>query len=417
MTANYQTEMNEILSYFNKYNRKIAKDNAQQAYDDFISNFRNWKNVVGYMTHVDNEIKDGEREYGNVLLVFSVAISEINSITESVIDTLIKEIQEYEDKVKYMFDIKLALYLNLGLCWHKLGRLYDNMAIEAFKKYIYYQLTLSNHTSYSNLSSYAFRSCSKFLYQSLINETLNLSSPITFNDLFDCPIIELMNNEDETSKLIREAYLSGVRIACFVKNVKLPYSNNDNELPIINHKKNARDKKEYLNELMWSHYAGSHTGICIKYNLPSSLTTCDGEKDYVTYFKDIEYPSSLKKYSKQSSIKINEAFFVKGKSWKYENELRFLYYNPNNRDLHISIPIHNSIEAIYFGAKCSEKDKQTIKNILRDKKCISKKTQLIKGKSQDIIQEKDIEFYQMEMDKKVFGAIKAVRVSQENNVN
>jgi hypothetical protein len=400
-----KSQMDNIQTYINNYNEKITTSNAQDAVDDFLNNYSSWKSVVGYL--VDG--KDGEKEYGNVLVIFSVAISEINSITERVVDTLTKEIQEYEKKVNYMFGIKLTLYLNLGLCWHKLGLLYDNMAIEAFKKYIFYQLTLSNQTSYSGLTCYSFRNCSKFLFQSLVNDTLNLSSPTTFNDIFDCPIIELMNNDDDVSTLIREAYLRGVKVACFVKNEKLPYANNILDDPITNDKKNKRDKKEYLNELMWAHYADSHNGICIKYKFPSNVTTTGNDKNYVAYFKDVEYISDLKKYSKQNSINMKDAFFAKGKSWKYENELRLLYYNPTSHDSHISLPISNCIEAVYFGVKCSDKDKQTIKSILKGRKCISYKYQRIDNTTKEIKEEKDIEFYQMKIDDKIFGAIKAVK--------
>ena len=401
-----QLQMNNIQTYISSYNEKVTSSNAQQAVDDFLNNYSTWKNVVGYRVNG----KDGEKEYGNVLVIFSAAIFETDTIAKSLIDTLTKEVQEYENKVNYIFEVKLALYSNLGLCWHKLGPLYHNLAIEAFKKYVFYQLTLSNHTSYSGLTCYSFRNCSKFLFQSLVNDTLNLSSPTTFNDLFDCPVIELMNNEDEVSKLIREAYLSGVKVACFMKNEKLPYPNENSDDLIRNDKKNKSDQEEYLNELMWAHYADSHNGICIKYKFPSDVTTGDGTKNYVTYFKDVEYTSNLKKYAKQNSINTKDAFFAKGKSWKYENELRFLYYNPTNSDSHISLPISNCIEAIYFGVKCSDKDKQTVKNILKDRKCISYKYQLIGNKTEEIKEEKDIEFYQMKIDDKIFGAIKAVKL-------
>ena len=399
--------MNNIQTYINNYNENITDSNVQQALNDFLDNYSTWKNVVGY--RVDG--KDGEREYGNVLVIFSVAIFELNPITEDLIDTLIKEMQEYENKVNYMFEIKLALYLNLGLCWHKLGLLYDNLAIEAFKKYIYYQLTLSNYTSYTSLTCYSFRSCSKFLFQSLINDTLNFSSPTTFNDIFDCPIIELMNNEDEVSKLIRVAYLSGVKVACFAKNEKLPYINENSNDLIRDDKKNESDKEEYLSELMWAHYADSHNGICIKYKFPSDVTSSGSDdKNYVAYFKDVEYTSDLKKYSQQNSINTKDAFFAKGEAWKYENELRFLYYNPTNRDSHISLPISNCIEAVYFGLKCSDMDKQTIKNILKDRKCISYKCQRIDNKTEEIKEEKDIEFFQMKIDDKIFGSVKADKI-------
>jgi hypothetical protein len=407
MTEKQQIQMNEIELFFNKYNNKITKGNAQQVVDNFLSNFSNWKNIVGFIFGD----KDGEVEYGNVLIIFSSAISELNPIKEGVINTLDREIQEYENKVKNMSNIKLALYFNLGICWHKLGSLYDNFAVDAFKKFIYYQLTLSNNTSYGSLTCYSFRSCSKFLFQSLINDSLNLSSPTTFNDIFDCPIIELMNNEDKVSKLIREAYLSGVKVACFVKNEKLPYTNENRDDIIRDDKKNERDEEEYLNELMWAHYSDSHNGICLKYKFPSNITTTGSDsKDYVAYFKDVEYTSDLKKYSKQNSINTKDAFFVKGEAWKYENELRLLYYNPINRDSHISLPISNCIEAVYFGVKCSDKDKQTIKNILKDRKCISYKNQWTGEKTEEIKEEKDIEFYQMKVDEIQFGQITAIKI-------
>ncbi len=406
-----QTQMNNIQIFIKNYNEKITTSNAQQAVDEFLNNYSTWKTVVG--CRVDG--KDGEREYGNVLINFSVAISEINPITEGIIETLITEIQEYENKVKNMSEIKLALYGNLGFCWHKLGSIYDKLAIEAFKKHIYYQLDISNHTSYHGLACYSFRNCSKFLFQSLVNDTLNLSSPTTFNDIFDCPVIELMNNDDDISKLIRKAYLSGVKVACFVKNEKLPYSNDMGDTPINNDKKNKKDKKEYLNELMWAHYADSHNGICIKYKFPSDVTTTDNDnKNYVAYFKDVEYTSNLKKYFKQNAINMKDAFFAKGKSWKYENELRLLYFNPTNHDSHISLPISNCIEAVYFGVKCSDKDKQTIKTILKGRKCISYKYKWINNKTEEIKEEKDIEFYQMKIDDKIFGAIKAVKDTKNN---
>ena len=59
--------------------------------------------------------------------------------------------------------------------------------------------------------------------------------------------------------------------------------------------------------------------------------------------------------------------------------------------------------------KCSEKDKQTIKSILKDRKCISYKYQLINNKTEEIKEEKDIEFYQMKINNKIFGTIKAVK--------
>lgn len=75
--------------------------------------------------------------------------------------------------------------------------------MSAFKKYLFYLLAQSNNNSFANLSSFAFRKCNEYLYKSLINEQLNLSSPSEFNDPFDCPILALLKMyEDDVDELI-----------------------------------------------------------------------------------------------------------------------------------------------------------------------------------------------------------------------
>lgn len=244
----------------------------------------------------------------------------------------------------------------------------------------------------------------------MIGEYLNLSSPTEFNDIFDSPILEFMNNGGEIQRLIREAYIGGVRIACFVKNNKLPYSKNFDGEVIRNENKNQTEKAEFLNELMWAHYADSHKGICIKYNFPLDITASDHDKKgYVSFMRDVEYTSDLEKYSNQDKISTRDAFFTKSLSWKYENELRLLYYNHSDCETFISLPIPNCVEAVYFGVKCPEKEKQTIRNILKGRTCITTVPKWVNGSSVDIKEEKEIKFYQMIMDEKVFGAIKARR--------
>ena len=79
---------------------------------------------------------------------------------------------------------------------------------------------------------------------------------------------------------------------------------------------------------MWAHYADSHKGVCIKYHFPESFTILGHNSDNVTcFFHDITYSDSdICQYSKKDSINMKDAFFLKGKQWEYENELRFLYF-------------------------------------------------------------------------------------------
>ncbi len=390
-----------IDKYIDNYLEKVTADNAQQVIEDFEEN---WKIITAYMA--DNTPKH-QSKYGLALVIFSVANYELPNIKEKNIEYLSRLIYQYDkdENVKYKFEVKQSLFFNLGLCWHKLGKLYDSQAVEAFKKYVYYSITLSSHTSYRP-TAYAFRKCTTFLYQSLINEQLNISSPTTFNDPFDCPIRALLNKSEDVYSLVSQAYQHCLKIACFSSNVRLPYSKDFNSPPIDNEKNHKKDKKEYLNSLMWGHYADSHKGICIKYRFCNALSLLGGDNpNIVAYFKDVKYSDGdMSKYSNKDSIALEDAFFLKGKQWEYENELRFLYYDLNGQGNYGAVDIPNCIEAIYFGLKCSDQDKKTIQNIMRSKSFIQKD---LNG---GIIHRTPICFYQMELDYKHFGRLKAVKL-------
>lgn len=343
-------------------------------------------------------------KYGDALVIYSDAIGNLCKLTKKNVLRLEKNIYSFdkEKEAKYKFNYKVALFFNLGFCWHKLGNIYRDKAIESFKKYIYYLITQSFNTTY-HIEAYVFRRCNNYLYQSLINEELNLSSPKVFNDPFDCPILELLNNE-EVASLIREAYHSCLKIACFMKKEKLPYEKDGNT--IYDEKKNLDDKEEFLNPLMWAHYADNHSGICIKYGFNEDITQLSGDNpSVVSFFQDVKYSDEdLSQYSQKNSISLKDSFFLKGKPWKYENELRFLYFDIKGEGEHEQIEIQNCIEVVYFGVRCSKKDQETIRKILKEKKFIKKG---IDGK---IIETKDIEFYKMEIDKSNFGHLKAIKI-------
>lgn len=394
-------DISSLEQYLQKYYKNVTAGNARQAVNEFNED---WKRFVDYMIDVTPERLS---KYGLALTILSVGYYELHNVHEKDITRLSELIDEFDanNSVKYQFGIKQTLFLYLGLCWHKLH--YDNRAVEAFKKYIYYLIAKSSNIAYSP-TAYAFRKCTNFLYQSLVNGQLNLSSPTTFNDPFDCPIRELLNNGDDISYLQLQAYKDCLKIACFTSNIKLPYLKDPNNLssePVYNEKKHRKDKKEFLNTLMWAHYADSHKGICIKYRFHNSITKLgDDYNGIVAYFKDVKYSNGdMSKYSNKDAINLEDAFFLKGKDWEYENELRFLYYDLNNQDTYSTIDIPNSIEAIYFGLKCSDKDKETIRNIMSSKDFVYKALN-------ETVTTKPVEFYQMVLDKKHFGQLKAIRL-------
>ena len=109
---------------------------------------------------------------------------------------------------------------------------------------------------------------------------------------------------------------------------------------------------------------------------------------------------------------MSNAFFAKGKAWEYENELRLLAYDPNGSGNYASIDAKDSIAAVYFGLKCSPRRRARIINILKSKKWVSVKHVFNKTthRMEEIREDHPVEFFQMEIDEKHFGKLKAVKL-------
>ena len=397
-----------LKQYATVYQNTTDTAVADKAVDEFLKNYKTWKEVVGYM--VGGE--DGEKLYGAALCFFAANLCLSNHLAAGMIQLLRDEIGEYEDKVEYKYGYLDVLYSNLVVGLHKLSLVSDEELKGLLKKAIYYSQAGANHSSYQ-LECYAYRSASEYMIDALKNEKLSMSAPTTFNDPFDCPILELLNQYgDAISKLIREAYQECLKITCFVKNTKLE-PKFDEEGDRIWEPKHANDPEEFLNELMWAHYAKNHTGICIKYHFHNDLTKfADKAKNQIAYFRDIEYTSDMDVYRKNGAINLRDAFFAKSKAWEYENELRLLAYDPNGSGDYASIDVKDSVAAVYFGLKCPRDKREEIMDILKDRKWVSEiwKRDKVKHETVTYREEHPVEFFQMEIDETYFGKLKAVKI-------
>lgn len=399
----------QIKQFVDGYRNKKAKAIANKAVKEFLDSYTIWKEIVGYP--VDGE--DGEHLYGEALATFSAILYYSSHLKEEIIDLLHDEIVEYEGKVRFMYEYKSALYSNLVVYLYKLKLTTKDELKGLLKKYIFYSLALANHNSYQ-LECYAYRSVSKYLIDSFKEEKLSMSPPSTFNDPFDCPILELLNlYGDDLSKLVRAAYQDCLKITCFVNNTKVKpeFDKDNNRIWVRKHK---NDPAEYLNELMWAHYAKNHTGVCIKYHFRNDITMfADEGKGQIAYFRDIEYTSKISKFAKAGTIDLRNAFFAKGKAWEYENELRLLAYDLNGTGDYASIDAKESIAAVYFGMKCPTRRRARIMNILKRRKWVSVSHVCSEAnhRTEEIRLEHPVEFYQMVIDDKHFGKLKAVKIN------
>ena len=114
------------------------------------------------------------------------------------------------------------------------------------------------------------------------------------------------------------------------------------------------DNKDNL--LMWAHYADSHKGVCLKFDVLEAL-------DFFAPAKRVKYASSYPIYNYLSDKnKVADLLFTKSKDWEYEGEVRVIKDKPDN----YTFP-KSALKEVIFGCNITIGDKKTISAILSDK--------------------------------------------------
>ena len=109
-----------------------------------------------------------------------------------------------------------------------------------------------------------------------------------------------------------------------------------------------------LNYLMWSHYANSHSGFCIGFNvekLLNSVKPCGVLPVNYTEEKPVfKIGDDPLKYSQKY-------LGTKGRNWEYEQEFRFVKLDVINNSIQFDIKV---IDEIYLGHKTTKKNEQEV---------------------------------------------------------
>ena len=241
------------------------------------------------------------------------------------------------------------------------GEIYAKMdKIETSDKYYkigqYYNTLLgSDFKDQSYVNVFSFRRYNEYSLSDLINNTITVCPSSKMNDPFDS-IINLWGSDDNLEKICKDK--KHIKPMCSAFNLYRIRS-------FCLGNRNTPTKKV----LMWSHYAGEHTGFCIKYKLSNHfIKQKENENCEHMYLKRIKYTNEKTSIA-TTSINTDVAFATKSKEWRYENEVRLIVYNPNKTEQFYGIELDSKseIEAIFFGYRCSEIAINTIKNIFINK--------------------------------------------------
>lgn len=206
---------------------------------------------------------------------------------------------------------------------------------------------------------YSFRPASEYLFNELYFSYLNCSPVSSFNDPLDCPLFLFLGVGTGKTKdyshyenLMKEMSVAAnrMKIRCFSSN-------------------NADDTSVPINTLMWAHYANSHKGILLCYEIPDIL---ENDCDRLSFFEKVTYSDSFRNLSKdnlgesQIATDLLPMVSTKSKAWSYEQEVRLIHFSRQEESRYPEIRIKKSyLKKIFFGTCTSWFDKERIEQISR----------------------------------------------------
>lgn len=239
------------------------------------------------------------------------------------------------------------------------------------------------------------------LFQDITRNRITLANPKNFNDPMDPILREWLDmqiknaeyrEEAGTFKLLKNA-LKQLRI-CSLSGYK--------ECHLIDKLSSSKKQGQRLNPLMWAHYADSHKGICIEYEItPECLARHNNDNELLRLCPC----SYLKQKPMTDGITLDNAIKAKASCWSYEEEARLIYYSKDmskwlNPDWKAEDGKKNTkeskfrdyiflegfeVKAIYLGVRLSQKDYHEVTSLIQRLKP-SVELYRMKFKKEDITQ-------------------------------
>jgi len=217
------------------------------------------------------------------------------------------------------------------------------------------------------LEFYKYRAISKNLIASIVDPHWYFSKPDSLNDPFDCRV-----------KL--KGWAKMAALSAFGKQKRFLEKLSSDEFNEMREKIDAMFKAcgvfcaatDEANSLMWSHYADSHRGCCIKYQFEKSFikegkfgldrcTTVNYGPDVLMdllchrKWEDLIFGDDDKIYYQMI---VSACPFSKGKAWEYENEVRCV----RDKSGVVEIP-PEFIKGIYFGMQSEHSEIDLIRKL------------------------------------------------------
>lgn len=317
------------------YNSLIANSGSESELEDFLAQYPTLPTFV--LNFFRAKYAAFSNDYGKAARYMDFVIEEIES-----------DNQDVNTFLSFNRPLLKDIYGNAGEIYAN-----DDQSEKALRYYQDYEITISQLKScVFSEGLLSFRPFSAYSLSDLVNNEITVCSPRVMNDPYDTLLIKwgenirLTQGEKKHTKALCKSFES-YRIRSFCR---------------------LKDKDGYdtvSNVLMWAHYADNHTGFCVKYRFSDKFPIT--ERRRISRFKEIIYHERGVPFDMNSpSINTDQALCTKLSDWAYENEVRLITYVPDKDGFYISIPLdkESTIEAVYFGYRCSDETIKTVKNAL-----------------------------------------------------
>ena len=223
---------------------------------------------------------------------------------------------------------------------------------------------------------YKFERLNEQTLRNLKNAQIYFNTPASFNDPFDCSVLEASAVLDNKNVFeIFEHYINE-------KNIQLDFEiNSIDDIPkkYINQIRNCitqafkeqqykwlyktgctcfSEEKEHI--LLWSHYADGHKGICLEFDTSFDPFPKAMKVNYSYNFPLIS-PMRLLDESDEFDDETMKPLLTKYECWDYEREWRLFHHEPNKP---YGYPV-DALKAVYFGSAVHETDVEIVCLILQ----------------------------------------------------
>lgn len=212
----------------------------------------------------------------------------------------------------------------------------------------------------------------QFVRDILVNHRLYCAAPNSFNDPFEFRVqisfkaptkVKIKAAIDRIRKELLTISLSEARKLASARYMELERYGPRNMETLVFGEMGVVSLAGTLNSLlMWSHYAGGHTGLCIEF--------CASKESHIDFYANAQ-PVKYQKdfpiiffYVDEPLIKVQKYLLTKADDWSYERECRIIVHNRHTNQYYDFDPV--LIRRIFLGSRISEKHIQTVRSFVNE---------------------------------------------------